>query len=178
MTASEDDRSAFRAGMRRVAGAVTVVATVTPEGERRGVTATAVCSLTVDPPAVIACINRETWVGKAAPESGVFSVSVLSRAQEAVAATFAGRTGHVAGDRFAVGDWRTGATGAPILAGAVASFDCRLENVVEFATHVVLFGAVVETRVGPATAEPLLYADGRFTGLEPAESGLALAGNG
>ncbi len=178
MTAPDDDRSAFRAGMRRVAGAVTVVATLTPDGERRGVTATAVCSLTVDPPAVIACINRETWVGSAAPESGIFSVSVLSRTQEAVAATFSGRTGHVAGDRFSVGDWRVATTGAPVLADSVATFDCRLEKAVEFATHVVLFGAVVETRVGPSAAEPLLYADGRFTGLEPAESGLALAGNG
>lgn len=178
MTTLNDDATLFRAGMRRVAGAVTVVSTLAEDGGRRGVTATAVCSLTVDPPAVIACINRETSVGRAAPLAGVFSVSVLTRAQQDIAETFAGRTGHVGADRFAAGRWSAGTTGAPLLDGALASFDCRLEKAVAFATHVVLFGAVVGTRLGPADAEALLYADGRFTGLAPAEIGLALAGNG
>ena len=57
----------FRSAMRRVSGAVTIVTTRGVNGEPRGVTATAVCSLTVDPPAVIACINQEIWVGQLAP---------------------------------------------------------------------------------------------------------------
>jgi flavin reductase (NADH)/flavin reductase len=155
--------AAFKQAMRRVGGAVTVVTTRGIQGERRGVTATAVCSLTVSPPALIACINRETWVGKLAPTSRIFCVNVLARAQCAVAEAFAGRTGHVAEDRFAVGDWEEQESGSPALRDAIASFDCRLERSVEFASHVVLVGEVVRTIIGPAGAEPLLYFDGAFT---------------
>lgn len=155
--------AAFKQAMRRVTGAVTVVTTRGIHGERRGVTATAVCSLTVQPPALIACINRETGVGQLVPDSRIFCVNVLSRAQCAVAEAFAGRTGHVAEQRFAVGDWEDQDSGAPGLRDAMATFDCRLERSVEFASHLLLVGEVVRTTLGRETAEPLLYFDGAFT---------------
>jgi flavin reductase (DIM6/NTAB) family NADH-FMN oxidoreductase RutF len=170
-------KDVFRSGMRRVSGAVTVVTTKGVDGALRGVTATAVCSLTVDPPAVIACINRDTWVGQLAPESGVFCVNVLARNQTHVAETFAGRTTLIAGERFQVGEWNEHETGAPVLDRAIASFDCELDRAVEFATHVILIGHVRKTVLGPENAEPLLYVDGCFT--TTASSPLAaLAGAG
>jgi flavin reductase (NADH)/flavin reductase len=129
----------------------------------RGVTATAVCSLTVDPPSVIACINRDTWVGQFAPESGNFCVNVLSRDQQAVAETFAGRTALAAADRFQVGSWADSDTGAPMLDGAIASFDCDLQQAVEFATHVILIGRVRRSVSDASNAEPLVYVGGAFT---------------
>lgn len=161
-------KDVFRAGMRRVSGAVTIVTTRGLNGEARGVTATAVCSLTVDPPAVIACINRETWVGQMAPESGVFCVNVLTREQTHVAETFAGRTDLSAGDRFQIGEWSDHQTGAPVLEHAIASFDCELDRAVEFATHVILIGHVKKTVLGPENTEPLRYVDGNFTTTAPA----------
>jgi flavin reductase (DIM6/NTAB) family NADH-FMN oxidoreductase RutF len=160
-------KDAFRSGMRRVSGAVTIVTTRGVNGERRGVTATAVCSLTVDPPAVIACINRETWVGQFAPESRVFCVNVLSRDQTHVAETFAGRTALLAEDRFRIGEWSSRETGSPLLKHSIASFDCDLERSVEFATHVILIGHVRETVLGPENMEPLVYVDGDFTTTAP-----------
>ena len=97
-----------------------------------------------------------------APLSGVFCVNVLSRVQQNVAETFAGRSGHVGEERFDVGDWGELGSGAPSLALAIANFDCRLERFVEFASHVVLVGEVERTRVGPEDAEPLIYVDGVF----------------
>lgn len=157
------DKDEFRKAMRQVAGAVTVVTACTPDGEWRGVTATAVCSLTADPPSVIACINRETWVGQVAPLSGAFCVNILSRTQQDVAETFAGRTALAAGERFNIGAWRTAETGAPLLDGAIAAFDCQLEQAVEFATHVILIGSVRRTLIEAADAEPLVYVAGQFT---------------
>ena len=157
------DKEAFRSAMRQVAGAVTVVTTRGQNGEPRGVTATAVCSLTVEPPSVIACINRETWVGKFAPESGNFCVNVLTRKQQPVAETFAGRTELTGADRFQVGDWADADTGAPVLEGAIASFDCDLEQAVDFATHVILIGRVRKTVSDNRDAEPLVYVGGGFT---------------
>jgi flavin reductase (DIM6/NTAB) family NADH-FMN oxidoreductase RutF len=153
----------FKQGMRRVSGAVTVVTTRGEGGERRGVTATAVCSLSVDPPLVVACINRGSSVGQMAPASGVFCVNVLSLAQQNIAETFAGRTGLVGENRFAVGAWGERDSGAPVLERALASFDCRLARCVEFATHVMLIGEVGCTLVGADDADALIYVDGAFT---------------
>lgn len=157
------DKDTFRDAMRNVAGAVTVVTTRSLDGEPRGVTATAVCSLTVEPPSVVACINRETWVGQIAPESRNFCVNVLTRDQQPVAETFAGRTTLAGAERFQVGDWQDAETGAPLLDGAIASFDCELEQAVEFATHVILIGRVRQTVRGNSAAEPLVYVGGGFT---------------
>jgi len=157
------DKDAFRAAMRQVAGAVTVVTTRSPDGEPRGVTATAVCSLTVEPPSVIACINRDTWVGQIAPESGNFCVNVLAKAQQPVAETFAGRSTLAGAERFQVGDWQAADTGAPVLDGAIASFDCDLEQAVDFATHVILIGRVRKTVSDNPDGEPLVYVGGAFT---------------
>lgn len=153
----------FRQGMRQVAGAVTVVTTRGPNGERRGVTATAVCSLSAEPPSLIACVNRSAWVAQFAPASGVFAVNVLAADQEEIARAFAGQTGLVGEDRFQVGAWREGATGAPLVKDCLAAFDCRLDQVVEHTSHVILVGHVSETVLGAAPAASLVYVNGTFT---------------
>jgi flavin reductase (DIM6/NTAB) family NADH-FMN oxidoreductase RutF len=112
---------------------------------------------------LIACINRETGVGRLAPLSGMLCVNVLARAQRHVAETFAGRTGHVGEERFEVGRWGALASGAPMLAEAIAAFDRRLERCVEFASHVLLVGEVGRTVLGSGEADPLIYVDGAFT---------------
>lgn len=151
----------FLAGMRKVAGAVSVITTVGQDGERRGLTATAVCSLSATPPSLVACVNRKTWVAQFVPGSGVFAVNVLSPDQETIARTFAGQTDLVGGARFSVGDWETGKTGAPIARGAAATFECRLEKAVDHSTHVILIGEVVETLLGQGHS--LVYLDGSFS---------------
>lgn len=151
----------FRAGMRKLAGAVSVITTMGNDGERRGLTATAVCSLSAEPPSLIACVNRKTWVAQFVPDSGVFAVNVLSHVQEEIARAFAGQTGLEAGERFSVGAWQAGRTGAPVANGALAAFECRLERMVEHTTHVILIGEVVETVLGDGHS--LVYLDGGFS---------------
>ncbi|WP_174802929.1 flavin reductase family protein [Martelella limonii] len=158
----------FRDGMRRLAGGVTIITSIDAEGRRCGITATAVCSLSADPPALIACVNRETSIAAVVEQRGVFAVNVLATAQQAVAETFAGRTGHAREERFSVGDWIEAATGAPVLAGAAVSFDCRLAELHCFATHMILIGSVVETRCATAGTPPLIYGDGAFLTTCPA----------
>lgn len=152
----------FRAGMRRLAGGVTIITSLDAEGRRCGITATAVCSLSTDPPSLVACVNRETSIAAVVEQRGVFAVNVLATAQRAVAETFAGRTGHQREDRFSVGDWGVAETGAPVLADAAVSFDCRLAEAVTFGTHMILIGKVAATRCAEGEAPPLLYGDGAF----------------
>lgn len=152
----------FRAGMRRLAGGVTIITSLDAEGRRCGITATAVCSLSTEPPSLIACVNRSTSIAAVVEQRGVFAVNVLAEDQRGVAETFAGRTGHAREDRFAVGEWIDDGTGAPVLADASVSFDCKLAEIHEFGTHMILIGQVVSTRCADGETPPLIYGDGAF----------------
>ena len=90
----------FVTAMSSLAATVCVVAAASPSGERFGITATAVCSLSTEPPQLVACVNRSSSIAKALSATGWFSVNILSGEQEHVAATFAGRTGLQGSDRF------------------------------------------------------------------------------
>ena len=149
--------------MRRVAGAVTVVTTRGPNGERRGATATAVCSLTVDPPSVMACINRQTGSAGSRRKAAISPSTCCPPGDVAIAETFAGRTEVEPEARFETGSWRQGDTGAPMLDGALSVFDCQLEKTIEFASHVILIGRVVRTWIGPDEGAPLVYVEGGYT---------------
>lgn len=153
----------FLAGMRKVVGAVCVITTVGPQGERRGLTATAVCSLSAAPPSLIACVNQKTWVAQLVSNAGVFAVNVLSNFQEDVARAFAGQTDLTAEDRFSVGRWETRITGAPVAIDALASFECKLEREIAHTTHTILVGQVVDTTLGDGRS--LVYLDGSFSAI-------------
>lgn len=152
----------FRAGMRRLAGGVTIITSLDVDGQRCGITATAVCSLSTEPPSLVACVNRSTSIAAVINQRRVFAVNVLAEPQRSVAETFAGRTGHAREERFAIGDWLQDTTGAPILADAAVSFDCRLAEIHEFGTHMILIGEVVATRCAGEETPPLIYGDGAF----------------
>ncbi|MBV9077373.1 MAG: flavin reductase family protein [Methylobacteriaceae bacterium] len=157
------DLLAFRRGMRALAGAVTVLATRLGD-ERWGLTATAICSLSAEPPRLLACINQRGASFAAFRESRLLSVNVLAENQFAVAERFAGLDGS-AEDRFAAGVWRDGAVeGLPVLADAAATFECRVPELIDAGTHAILIGDILTVRSAPE-ARPLLYCDGRFTGV-------------
>lgn len=160
---AEIDAQAFRAAMRRPANAVAVVTGAGPEG-RVGVTVTAVCSLSDAPPMMLACLHR---AGSALPvilQSGAFCVNFLAEGQEDIAMMFAGRGGLRGEARFQDDLWQVAATGAPVLKGALASFDCLLAEELDSPTHAILTGRVMAVTEAPE-ARPLVYSEGAFAGL-------------
>ena len=147
------------------------VVTTLCEGERYGLTATAVASVTADPPRLLVCLNKTGQSHEKIALSQRFCVNVLTEMQDNVAMAFAGMSGPRA-DRFAVGVWSTLATGSPVLDGAAASFDCRLVETSTQSTHSVLFGEVLATRSRPGE-DTLLYGVRRFRQLRKIFSGFA-----
>lgn len=135
------EREHFVTVMRRAATGVTVVTTDGRAG-RFGVTVSAMCSVSVEPPSVLACMHGASPVVEAARRNGCFCVNVLRGAQSLIADCFAGRIEGMRDDRFACADWSRLATGAPVLADALASFDCWLTNEVAFGSHRILLGTV------------------------------------
>jgi flavin reductase (DIM6/NTAB) family NADH-FMN oxidoreductase RutF len=167
------DSKAFKDGMRRLAASVCLITTARDDGERFGLTATAVCSLSADPPMLLCCLNRGSHSFQAVSEAGRFCVNVLSLEDAAVAHHFSGDRS--AAEKFTAGTWRTGVTGAPVLASALAAFDCRLIQAIEAGTHAIMIGEVQEVALLPDERRPLLYAEGgygRFTA-QDAEATLA-----
>lgn len=137
----------YRDAMARYAGHVQVV-TTRSGGDRRGVTATAACSVSDSPGIVLVCLNKSNPRNRIFLDSGVFALNALGADMQAVAAGFSGQDGMSEEERFARAEWDTIASGAPTLVGALAVFDCRLIEHKAFATHMVLFGEVVGLRLG------------------------------
>lgn len=149
------DKQAFRDAMARLGAAVNVVTTDGPAG-RYGFTASAVCSVTDEPPMLLVCVNRSNNSYAATKDNGVLCVNVLTHAQQALSPVFAGLTDVPQPRRFSYGSWTSIVTGAPALIGAAVSFDCRVTKAVPAGTHDVLFCEVEDLRTG-SDHEGLIY---------------------
>jgi flavin reductase (DIM6/NTAB) family NADH-FMN oxidoreductase RutF len=156
------DDQAFRAGMRHLTAHVCLITTKSADGERHGLTATAVCSVSASPPTLLCCVNRNSSSHAAIRASGILAVNVLAVEDKALADRFAGAIRGEA--RFAAGLWGQLETGAPVLESALATFDCRLANAVDVTTHGILFGEIQAVRVRPNQLPQLLYAHGTYGG--------------
>lgn len=167
MTALADQPDLFKTGMRRLAGAVCLV-TIDAGGQRQGLIATAVTSLSADPPSLLVCVNETASIFEAMSRAEHFCVNVLSRDQEDVGMRFASPTDREG--RFDTGTWRTLTTGAPALEGAQVSFDCRAAAASDFGTHRVFFGEILALTTWTTPLDPLLYHDGAFRALTDIDS--------
>jgi flavin reductase len=148
----------FKAVMRQVASPVAIV-TAEHSGHRAGLTATAVCSVSADPPTVLICVNRHAKAEALITASGAFAINYLGADQAALARVFS-TSGLTSGERFRSGEWSRGATGSPILGTAIGVLDCTVVKMLPSDTHHVFIGRVraAEALDGP----PLLYRDGYF----------------
>ena len=162
----------FKEGMRRLAASVCLITTARADGVRNGLTATAVCSLSADPPMLLCCLNRSSHSFGAVSQAQVFCVNVLSEVDAAVAHHFSGDRD--AAEKFQAGAWRPGVTGAPVLTSALAAFDCRLDQVIEAGTHAILLGRVAEVALAQDDGRPLLYAAGGYGRFTAADAEAAL----
>ena len=167
--ASED----FRSALRHLAGGVSVI-TVGRGKDITGMTVTSVSSLSVDPPSLIVSINRASSSWPLLKHHGVFGVNILTADQVEVAERFTGKGGPKGAERFAGAEWITGASGVPLLAGALAAIDCEVEDIVERHSHAVVIGRVRDIRLSSRTAA-LAYWQGQYVAIDQNEDAVRLA---
>lgn len=153
----------FRRAMSLLASAVSVI-TAGSGAEARGLTASAVCSVSLAPPTLLVCVNRLGEAHHAIAASGAFCVNILAEENRMVADRFAGRLEALGGGKFAGASWTTLGTGSPALDDALVNVDCRVAEAVEAHTHTVFFGAVQEVRIGSFRA-PLVHFDRAYRSL-------------
>ena len=168
------DAEQFKTGMRTLAGAVNIITSM-HASHRYGMTATAVCSATAEPPTVLVCINKLAATHNAVAKSRVFCVNVLRAEDWELSTAF---SGGASGDtRFKTRDWARLATGSPVLIDALVSFDCRVAKTLAHGTHSIFLGQVEQILIGKK-GKPLLYSEGQYAKLasltvgEPLPEGL------
>lgn len=157
-TISSDDH---RYGMRHFAVGVTIISAADGE-QKAGLTATAVCSVTADPPRLVVFVNKDVAASDVILKSGALCVNILASEQEEIAKVFAGMNKEVHGEaRFEYGQWRELVTGAPSLDGTLANFDCRVIKVFDESTHNAFLCEVMAT-CERDDGEALIYLNGAF----------------
>ncbi|MFM7027166.1 MAG: flavin reductase family protein [Chakrabartia sp.] len=154
----------FRQGMRQLAGAVTVITTGRGE-DVAGLTATAVCSLTAEPPRLLACLNAGGGSFDLLRRHNRFCVNLIGAPDLAIAQIFAGMGPDKTADKFASGHWVRAEDRAPRLASALVSFECAVHSLTLLSTHGLAIGDVLDVHLADPSPAPLLYHDGRFAEL-------------
>jgi flavin reductase (DIM6/NTAB) family NADH-FMN oxidoreductase RutF len=153
----------FRRAMRGFTATVTVIS-LSRDGARHGITATAVTSLSMNPPALVACINNGSRFYRSLACVTDFCVNVLRREQVAISQAFSGQ--NLQEERFRYGDWPSDEHGVPFLRGAQANIFCRRTQLMRFTSHDIVIGEVYATQV-QADVAPLLYCDGNYVRAAP-----------
>jgi 4-nitrophenol 2-monooxygenase / 4-nitrocatechol 4-monooxygenase, reductase component len=154
------DPDVFRAAIGHFMSGVVVLTTV-EDGIRHGMTVSAITSLSIEPPMLLACLNSRSRTQQAVERSQVFAVNILAEDQGGVAGRFASPA---ESDRFAGLDVRTGVTGAPLLDGALAVVECRVAQMLPGGSHRVFLADVVA--VQDREGAPLAYFRGGFGRIE------------
>ena len=148
------DRRTFFDIMGTAPATVTVVTTIGPDGEPRGLTVGAVTSVSADPPSLLISLDQRSRSLPDLVEAGWFAVNYLRGDRAELSRRFSTPLA----DRFAGVAWRPGTTGMPILhEDSLSWLECRIEQVVESGDHAVLFAAVEDGQAPPAGSRPLMY---------------------
>lgn len=152
---------AFREAMRHVAATVYAVTTI-HDGKPYGILATAVSSLSFDPPSLLACINQDASLHGPIAQTERFCVNVLGLGNRDVAEHF--MLPDV--DRFAVGEWEEH-LGVPVLGNAQSSLICTVAANHVFGTHTIFIGELVAAKHRD-DATPLTYFDRHYIDISAA----------
>jgi flavin reductase (DIM6/NTAB) family NADH-FMN oxidoreductase RutF len=152
------DPDLFRGTLAYWASGVTVVTSRRGQ-DVRGMTASAVCSVSLDPPLVLVCIDKTAIMHDFVEQSRVFALNILARDQEDVSRACASRK--VEESRRLEGiPYHDEATGSPVLDGAVGFLDCEVEHAYEGGDHTIFVGRV--QAAGAREGDPLVYFRGAY----------------
>ncbi|HEY1864833.1 MAG TPA: flavin reductase family protein [Roseiarcus sp.] len=153
----------FKHAMRRLVGGVSVITAGTGES-RTGLTVTSAHSLSIDPPMMLVCVNRDASAWPVIRREGRFCVNVLDARHRHIADRFTGRDGVKGVDRYEGARWRRFSAGALGLEDALAVIDCPVEELLERHSHGIIIGAVQSIHIG-AGREALVYGHRRYRSL-------------
>ena len=151
-------QSQFKQAMRRLAANVSLISCKV-NGEWAGIAATAVCSLSMDPPSLVACVNRQASIHPGLSVGDHYCINLLKEGQEDVSNAF----GKVikCDDKFAFGNWVQNRDGTPCLSDAHVNIFCAVQKIIDYGSHSIVVGNVTRIQMNEIGA-PLVYFDGGY----------------
>ncbi len=153
--------------MSQFATGVTVVTAL--DGDRpQGITVNALTSVSLDPPVVVIALDRKRFICPAIDATKAYAVNILAEHQQWLSDCFAGANVTPNRDAFCGAAWTPGATGLPVLDGAIATLECRVTDRFEVGDHYLYVGAVDALTLPEPEAPPLLYHRRRYLRIERA----------
>ena len=147
----------FRTALGRFATGVTIVTARSPDGTRVGLTANSFNSVSLEPPLVLWSLSRQSSAMPVFLTASHYAIHVLSAQQKDLAIRFASK----GIDRWAGLPDVEGVTGAPLIEGAIATFECFNRSRYEEGDHLIFVGEVLQCQ-HRSELRPLLYHGGRF----------------
>jgi flavin reductase (DIM6/NTAB) family NADH-FMN oxidoreductase RutF len=154
------DPGDFRAALGSLPTAVTVVTAIGPDGPS-GATANAVTSLSLDPPLMLACLDRGSRTLDTVRAAGHFGVNGLASDQEELALRFSSKDPHP--EKWRGVEWSESA-GMPRIAGSLLWVACELRDLIDGGDHLIVTGSVLEA--DGAEGDPLLFSHGAYRALD------------
>lgn len=152
----------FRQAVSLMPSGVTVIAAFGQDGPA-GATASAVCSLSLEPMMMLACLDRGSRTLRAVQAADRFSINVLSEDQREAAEVFATKVEQAT--KWESVSWREDHQ-TPLVEGSLARIVCRLRDVIAAGDHSIITGDVVEVIADAEPAEPLVYHGGIYRRLD------------
>jgi flavin reductase (DIM6/NTAB) family NADH-FMN oxidoreductase RutF len=155
---SETIQDDFKQAMRRLAATIALVTGGTGDSWT-GMAATAVTSVTADPPTILVAVNQSASLFPIVSENRQFCVNLLGPRHRELVGLFSSAIKGKA--RFESGPWLPSEEGLPVLSDAVASLICTVTNTLEVGTHTLFIGEV-DRIINHPTIDPLIWVDGKF----------------
>jgi len=153
LTISKDE---FRAALSRFASGVTVVTTRDIENRLHGITVSAFCSVSLEPPLILVCIDKEAGSHYAFEQCEAFVVNILREDQQFLSDRFASQLP----DKFENVKYRLGIDHLPVLEDVLVNLECRLVNAHDNGDHTIYIGEIIVSTVNEG--KPLVYFQGDY----------------
>jgi flavin reductase (DIM6/NTAB) family NADH-FMN oxidoreductase RutF len=153
MSINQDE---FRAALGRFASGVTIVTTKDKTGRLHGITVSAFCSVSLEPPLVLVCIDKDTGSHRALEETDAFVVNVLREDQQYLSDRFAS----FLPDKFDAVEYHLGIDDLPVLENVPANLECRLRYSYAGGDHTIFVGEIERATI--SDGEPLIYWHGNY----------------
>jgi flavin reductase (DIM6/NTAB) family NADH-FMN oxidoreductase RutF len=150
----------FRAALGRFASGVTAVTARDADGRLHGITVSAFCSVSLDPPLILICIDKNTGSHRALTQTDSFVVNILSEDQQYVSDRFASYLP----DKFETLEYSLGFDDLPVLEGALANLECRLVSSHDNGDHTIFVGQIERATINDG--KPIIYFHGNYRRLK------------
>lgn len=149
----------FRGALSRFASGITIVTSKDKEGRLHGITVSSFCSVSLDPPLILICVEKTTGSHFALERSEAFVVNILDSRQIGLSERFASLLPH----KFDDVEFTLGIDEIPVLLGCVAMLECRLADSFDGGDHTIFIGEVENVNIGDG--DPLVYYRGGYRGI-------------